>query len=64
MINLEKSIRELLNKCSRENMSNTPDFILAEYIMGCLELFEHTTNKRQQWYGQDKDHGLCRGEIV
>lgn len=36
---MEKEIQEILNKYSEENNSNTPDFILAQYLMDCLEVF-------------------------
>jgi hypothetical protein len=43
-------LRSLLNKYSKENGSNTPDWILAEYIEGCLEVFDKTQQKRATWY--------------
>ena len=46
----EEELRELLNKHSMENGSNTPDFILAEYLVNCLTLFEKINNDRQKWY--------------
>lgn len=57
MIGLEKQIAELLNSVSRENDSNTPDFILAEYLMACLDAFEIANNKREVWYGVDLKPG-------
>jgi hypothetical protein len=35
-----------------ENNSNTPDFVLAEYLYGCLKVFEATNNKREAYYGR------------
>jgi len=46
----EQELRALINQHSRENGSNTPDFILAEYLAKCLELFDQTVAKREQWY--------------
>lgn len=46
---LEKELRDLLNKTSQENKSNTPDFILARYLMDCLDAYNRATNKRNQW---------------
>lgn len=40
----------LLNRFSREHCSNTPDFILAEYIEGCLNVYEDTIIKREKWH--------------
>lgn len=42
----------LINKHSRENGSNTPDYILAEYLERCLLLFDETISKRTYWYGE------------
>lgn len=49
---LEKELTTLLNKHCVENDSNTPDFILAQYLMECLILFNRTIMKRSQWYGR------------
>lgn len=40
----------LLNRYSRENASNTPDYILAAYLVACLEAFDTATNLRGHWY--------------
>lgn len=50
----EKELEELLNRHSAENGSNTPDFILAEYIQHCLFAFNSCVNRRETWYGRDK----------
>ena len=46
-------LKTLINKHSRENASNTPDFILAMYIESCLKAFETATQQRETWYGRD-----------
>jgi len=48
----------LLNRYSKESASNTPDFLLAEYIEWCLEGYAIITNKRERWYGRDPRMGL------
>ena len=50
MDSLEKDLKGLINKRSREEDSNTPDFILAEYLMACLSAFEVASNRREVWY--------------
>jgi len=48
--NREKVVREfadVINKNSLENRSNTPDFILAEYLVCCLESFDKTSRHRE-----------------
>ena len=47
-----KQLEQLINKESMENGSDTPDFILADYLMGCLENFDKTLQSREKWYGR------------
>ncbi len=49
---LADDIRSAINRVSRENVSNTPDFILAEYLLSCLDAFEKASLAREKWYGQ------------
>jgi hypothetical protein len=49
---LEAELRATLNRHSVENGSNTPDFILAQYLLGCLSAFETAVNAREKWYGR------------
>lgn len=44
--NLLQSLSEILNMYSRENESNTADFVLAEYLMDCLQAYEKAVNWR------------------
>lgn len=46
-----KELECLINRCSLENGSDTPDFILAEYLVGCLEIFDQTSRARDSWHG-------------
>ena len=41
-----EELKDLLNKHSRENESNTPDAVLADYLMECLSAFDKATNRR------------------
>ena len=50
METFEEALTTLINKCSQENGSDTPDFILANYMMKCLEAFNEATIARRQWY--------------
>lgn len=49
---LRKDIEQAINKHSIENGSDTPDFILAEYLTDCLRAFDKATVKREEWYGR------------
>lgn len=41
----------LINKYSKENGSDTPDFQLAGYLNDCLETWNKYTKYRDNWYG-------------
>lgn len=58
MSDLQKEIETAINRVSRENESNTPDFILAEFLMLCLQAFEHTSKLREAWYGRGLKIGV------
>lgn len=45
-----KDLTELINKYSLENDSNTPDFILAEYLFDCLISSTILISSRSIWY--------------
>jgi hypothetical protein len=42
-------LEQLIDKYSLENQSNTPDFILAEYLRGCLDVFSKTVDSRDKF---------------
>lgn len=44
-------LQSLINQHSQENLSNTPDWILRDYICNCLEAFNCATKARDDWYG-------------
>lgn len=52
MSDFEKQIKGLINEHSIENASNTPDFILAGFLIGCLGVFNTTMQKRATWYDE------------
>jgi len=48
----KKELEALINKESMEQASNTPDFILAQYLSGCLAVFAVAVQQRERWYGR------------
>jgi hypothetical protein len=54
---LQRAIEHAINAHCAENDSNTPDFLLAEYMLGCLKVFNNTIRQREQWYGRDPNIG-------
>jgi hypothetical protein len=53
----EVELEQLINKHSVENQSNTPDHILATYILECLQAFNRATMSREEWYGRKNRPG-------
>jgi len=51
-LTFEEELENLINKHSRENTSNTPDYILANYLTDCLDAFNQAIYKRETWYGR------------
>lgn len=50
---LTNAFAHAINCESRENASNTPDFILASYLVECLKNYEAAVNAREKWYGRE-----------
>lgn len=50
---LESELASVLNRHSQENASDTPDFILAQYLIACLAAWNTATRQRESWYGRD-----------
>lgn len=53
MDDFRKELETLINRHSLENGSNTPDFILANYLVACLKVFDATLVEREKWYGRE-----------
>lgn len=47
---LEKDLEVLLNRYSAEKGSDTPDFILAQYLRACMLAFDEATEARDRWW--------------
>lgn len=50
-VEFTRALAALVNCHSRENGSDTPDYLLADYLMGCLRAYEAATAARDKWYG-------------
>jgi hypothetical protein len=49
---LRSELKSLLNRHSAESPSNTPDHILADYLVHCLDAFNYAVRHRADWYGR------------
>jgi hypothetical protein len=47
---LEHAISSALNRFSAENGSDTPDWILAQFLLGCLAAWNQGVRQREAWY--------------
>jgi hypothetical protein len=54
---LQDAIESAINRASGENDSNTPDFILAAYLMDCFDAFTKCSRERERWYGKSLQIG-------
>lgn len=50
--NFESELRVLLNRHCMENGSNTPDYILASYLLESIKTFNNITKLRERFYGR------------
>ena len=55
----EDELEILLNKYGKENGSDTPAFMLANFLVRCLEAFDLCVSRRTQWYDEGKKEGSC-----
>jgi len=45
-----EELRKIINQLSMENRSDTPDFILADYLTNCLLNYEAAIRDIKKWY--------------
>lgn len=45
-----KELGAIINRYSQENGSDTPDFILADYLLNCLDAWNAAVKRRTKWY--------------
>ena len=50
MIMFEIDLEKLINEHSIDNDLNTPDYILADYLVNCLENYRKITEERENWH--------------
>lgn len=48
----QDELERLINRHGMETGSDTPDFLLARYLSGCLDLWNGTIQARETWYGR------------
>lgn len=48
---IQRDLAAVLNRHSLDSACSTPDFILARYLLDCLEGWQMATIARDQWWG-------------
>jgi hypothetical protein len=48
-----KDIENTINRYSKENGSNTPDYILAQFLVDSLSAYDKAVTAREKWYGRE-----------
>jgi hypothetical protein len=61
---LERDLAAVLHRYSQENGSNTPDFLLAEYLLACLATWNTYVVKRDKWHGTLQSIPGIGGELI
>jgi hypothetical protein len=56
MNEFERELQELLNRYSKENESDTPDYVLAHYIKYSLKAYNQAVNLREEYYGRKENN--------
>jgi hypothetical protein len=58
-----KELENLVNRYSKENGSDTPDFILATYLDNALQNFDTAVRAREKWHGRAEQEFATQQEI-
>jgi hypothetical protein len=52
-----QKLTDLLNEHSAENGSNTPDWILRDFLLDCLSALDRAIKARDSFYGRELEPG-------
>jgi len=53
MSEFSKELEVLINRYCKDGDTNTPDFILSNYLDSCLRAYEIDMAQRDDWHGVD-----------
>jgi hypothetical protein len=63
-ITFQQELEILINKHSIENESNTPDFLLAGYLIKCLQTWNEACRVREEYYKEKEFYNPNLGESL
>lgn len=61
-VDFRRELEGLINRHSMEAGSNTPDYILADYLFACLTAFDAAVSGRERWHNRIADGGDTNGQ--
>ncbi len=62
-LNFERELSELLNRYSKEHDSDTPDYLLSEYLVKTLDALNVAIKARQAWFHGHLDADALADEL-
>ncbi len=62
-LSFERELSELLNRYSKENDSDTPDYLLSEYLVKTLDALNAAIKARQVWNTRHLDAAALADEL-
>ena len=62
LVTFRTELIKLVNRFNLEAESDTPDFMLADYMLLCLRAFDEATRLRDRWYGNSKPRPATQKE--
>ena len=63
MSRLENDLSLLINRYSAEKASDTPDFVLARFLMTCLDAWNAGVARREGWWGRKCGDGAALAAV-
>ena len=60
MASLSKSLEDAINRHNAEAESDTPDFIIGEFLVSCLSAWNEACNARKRWYAGTPEERIER----
>lgn len=60
----EKELRALINRHGLERGSDTPDMVLASFLMSCLAAWDQGVTRRSKWYNNGGEESGATGKTA
>lgn len=61
IVELKRDLTKVMNRFSLEQGSDTPDFVLADYLVDCLKAWNTAVEAREKWWRPTTSIRQCPG---